>query len=294
MNEFKRDFKGVWIPKEIWLNKDLGWTEKLLLVEIDSLDNEEGCFATNQYFAEFFDLSKDRISKLISGLNKKGYIEVELIYKPNTKQVDKRIIRVNYKLFKKGYLKSDIPIGENNYRGIGENNYRGIGENNEDNNTDNNNTNIYNTIDENINSEKEEKKKSLEKEIFDYWNEKKITVHRKITTSIKSSITKALKDYSIEEIKSAIDSYCIAYNDATYKYCEYKETLSSFLSQRNMLPEWVDDGKKCINYMRFTSNKPNNSVQVPKSPNTEVKKSEVENILAKAMQREIERIRGNK
>jgi len=32
-----RDFKGVWIPKEVWINKDLTWMEKLFLVEIDSL-----------------------------------------------------------------------------------------------------------------------------------------------------------------------------------------------------------------------------------------------------------------
>ena len=35
----KRDFKGVWIPKEIWLSTDLKVMEKLILVEIDSLDN---------------------------------------------------------------------------------------------------------------------------------------------------------------------------------------------------------------------------------------------------------------
>jgi hypothetical protein len=33
-----RDFKGVWIPKEIWINTDLSIIEKVLLVEIDSLD----------------------------------------------------------------------------------------------------------------------------------------------------------------------------------------------------------------------------------------------------------------
>ena len=45
-----RDFKGVWIPKEIWLNTDLSIIEKVLLVEIDSLDNSDrGCFASNEY-----------------------------------------------------------------------------------------------------------------------------------------------------------------------------------------------------------------------------------------------------
>lgn len=37
-----RDFKGVWIPKEIWLSTELTLQEKVMLVEIDSLDNEDG------------------------------------------------------------------------------------------------------------------------------------------------------------------------------------------------------------------------------------------------------------
>ena len=49
-----RDFKGVWIPKDVWLDHNLSWMEKLLLVEIDSLDAEKGCFASNGYFGEFF------------------------------------------------------------------------------------------------------------------------------------------------------------------------------------------------------------------------------------------------
>lgn len=91
----ERNFKGVWIPKEIWNDKDLNWSEKLLFVEIDSLDNDNGCYANNEYFSKFFNLSKDRISKLISSLKSKGYIDVKLIYKPGSKQIEKRIINVN-------------------------------------------------------------------------------------------------------------------------------------------------------------------------------------------------------
>jgi len=72
-----RDFKGVWIPKEIYLNEDLNWTEKILLIEIDSLDNEKGCYATNQYFADFIGKSKNWVSQCISKLKKEGYIYQE-------------------------------------------------------------------------------------------------------------------------------------------------------------------------------------------------------------------------
>ena len=91
-----RDFRGIWIPRHIWLDKNLKPIEKILLAEIESLGGlHDGCFASNQYFADFLDLSKDRTSKLISGLKNKGYIIVELSYKEGSYEVDKRIIKAN-------------------------------------------------------------------------------------------------------------------------------------------------------------------------------------------------------
>lgn len=72
-----RDFKGVWIPKEIWLSKELTLREKVLLVEIDSLYKNGSCFATNKYFAEFFGLSRTRISKVINTLVDKSFLKIE-------------------------------------------------------------------------------------------------------------------------------------------------------------------------------------------------------------------------
>lgn len=69
-----RDFKGIWIPKQIYLNRELSWADKILLVEIDSLDNEKGCFASNAYFAEFLNVSETAISKSISKLKKHGFV----------------------------------------------------------------------------------------------------------------------------------------------------------------------------------------------------------------------------
>lgn len=87
-----RDFKGIWIPREIWLSKELSMQEKVFLAEIHSLDNEQGCIASNAYFAEFFQLSKSSVSRIISALATKGLCNVTLIYK-NNKEVDKRVIR---------------------------------------------------------------------------------------------------------------------------------------------------------------------------------------------------------
>ena len=90
-----RNFKGIWIPKEIWLSEELTLQEKVFLVEIDSLDNEEGCFAGNQYFSDFFGVSKVRVSEVINSLVKKGYITSTIIYKEGTKQILKRVLKVS-------------------------------------------------------------------------------------------------------------------------------------------------------------------------------------------------------
>lgn len=88
-----RGFKGVWIPAHIWLDENLTVQEILFLVEIDSLDNSnKGCFASNKHFADFFGLSKSRVSEVISSLNNKEYISIK--YELEGKEVKKRYIKV--------------------------------------------------------------------------------------------------------------------------------------------------------------------------------------------------------
>ncbi len=91
-----RAFRGIWIPAEIWESKDLSITEKVMLVEIDSLcnDPEKGCYKNNSSFAKFFDLSESRVSEIISSLKDKGFIRVE--YKrQGSKIVGRNIFMVN-------------------------------------------------------------------------------------------------------------------------------------------------------------------------------------------------------
>ena len=91
-----RDFKGIWIPKEIWLNNSLKLIEKIFLVEIDSLDNEDGCYASNKYFAEFFGITKGRCSQVISALQDKKLINIH--FERDGKVITHRIIKVVNKL----------------------------------------------------------------------------------------------------------------------------------------------------------------------------------------------------
>lgn len=71
----QRDFKGVWFPKKLWLDKRLNMLEKGICVEIDSLDDGiNGCFASNEYLAEFCGCSERKVSDAISKLVNLGYI----------------------------------------------------------------------------------------------------------------------------------------------------------------------------------------------------------------------------
>lgn len=86
-----RKFKGIWIPNYIWLSKNLTLQEKIFLVEIDSLDNNGGCYANNSYFGKFFGLSNTRVSLVIKSLIDKGYVTSTI----NQKQGNKRILNTS-------------------------------------------------------------------------------------------------------------------------------------------------------------------------------------------------------
>ena len=78
MEKPSRDFKGIWIPKDIWESEQLSIIEKVLFVEIHSLDNERGCYASNRYFSEFFGVSERQIQNVIAALKEKGFVFVTI------------------------------------------------------------------------------------------------------------------------------------------------------------------------------------------------------------------------
>jgi len=129
--EEKRQFKGVWIPGEVWLDNNLTLIEKCILTEIDSLeDSEKGCFASNNHFATFFNVSQSRISQILNILKDKQYIRIHYEYKG--KEIVARHIYIN---------RPPFPTGIKNIKGGIKNIKGGYLENCEDNNTSNNNTN---------------------------------------------------------------------------------------------------------------------------------------------------------
>jgi hypothetical protein len=71
-----RDFKGIWIPREIWLNKKISNHAKLLWAEIHSLHDRQsgGCYASNDYLCEFLNIKITRLKEVMKELRDLGFL----------------------------------------------------------------------------------------------------------------------------------------------------------------------------------------------------------------------------
>ena len=90
MEEQQKAYYAI-IPANVRYDKDLVPNAKLLYGEITALCNEKGyCWATNQYFAELYNVSDRTIKNWISQLVDKGYIQRSVKYREGTKEIEQR------------------------------------------------------------------------------------------------------------------------------------------------------------------------------------------------------------
>ena len=201
-----RDFKGVWIPREIYLDMSLKPIEKLLLVEIDSLSKtKEGCFVSNSKLGKFLGRSKGWAANTISDLTKRGYLEVSLIYKENSSEVERRYVK----------LKTGMPIHENRNTPIHENR--------KDNDTNSFNENICAFEQEEI----------LKNEFEKLWE---IYPNKKGKSEASKKFIKHREKTSYEIIEQGL----IAYN----KYIKANQTTQQFIKHGSTWfnqKSWLDD-----------------------------------------------------
>lgn len=92
-----KEFKGIWIPYQIITNTKLNDKEKIVYSMILYLSKEKDCIISNSYISELLNITKVQSSRIINSLKKKGYINVELIYKENSKEIAFRKIIPVYK-----------------------------------------------------------------------------------------------------------------------------------------------------------------------------------------------------
>ena len=95
-NEYENPTYYAIIPANVRYDKRLTADEKLMYGEITALSSKTGeCWATNQYFANLYDVDKATVSRRISKLVNCGYITNQLIYKEGSKEVDRRVLSIN-------------------------------------------------------------------------------------------------------------------------------------------------------------------------------------------------------
>jgi hypothetical protein len=151
------------LTADVRYDKRLKPNEKLLFSEITALSNKRGyCNASNNYFAQLYDVTTVTASNWVNHLKDRGYIDVEMIY--DGKRIKERRIFVNSNPIKENFNtpkeKVEDPI-KNNFKG-------GIKEKFKENITSSNNTSKNKQLEEDFDKlwklypRKEGKKKAFE------------------------------------------------------------------------------------------------------------------------------------
>lgn len=123
MEENKKSYYAI-IPANVRYS-NITPNAKLLYGEITALCNEKGyCWATNEYFANLYGVSKTSVSLWIKELIDHGFVESTLKYKENSKEIERRILTIEP-------IKENLNTYLRNLKG-------GIKENLKENNTFNN------------------------------------------------------------------------------------------------------------------------------------------------------------
>tara|TARA_X000001388_G_scaffold9719_2_gene5995 strand:+ start:20328 stop:21041 length:714 start_codon:yes stop_codon:yes gene_type:complete len=114
---YKDKVQGVFIHHSFFEIEDLSLPQKLIYAKVCDLDNEKGCYASNMYFAKLFKISTRQVSTHINNLVSKGYVTSKFVYKPNSKEIDYRVLNTTSRgieeLKHKGYGRT-IPISKDN------------------------------------------------------------------------------------------------------------------------------------------------------------------------------------
>ncbi|EGO8952428.1 helix-turn-helix domain-containing protein [Enterococcus faecalis] len=239
MNEH-RGFYAI-IPAIVRYDNQLNGNAKLLYGELTALANERGyCWATNQYFASLYNVSKRTIISWMKQLEKRKYIKIQVFYKPDSKIVDRRHIYIlPFPTDTEFYTPSEenfITYGKNLHEG-GEENFTTPGEEN----FTENNTLINNTKNNTKNKKNSVEQSSTMSELFEkVWK----TYPKK--TNKKKAKEQFLKKFKSEE---DLDQFKKGYKD----YLKYIKLNDWYHPQE--LFRWIRDDRYNDEYDLSQTNK---------------------------------------
>ncbi len=215
-----RDFKGVWITKELYKTRELSWTEKILWIEIYYLDNDNGCFASNSYFSKFLGVSKVTVSTGISKLIKLNLVEKisfdgrKRIIKalPENLNILKSCLKENLKSASKKTLNIIIK-NKDTFTKV-----KDIKEfSHENSNSSKNSSSRTNAIKNHIQSKKNKSSKQPpSKDILYLFSQYRVVKHKIGTASYTNAceeLKKKFKTHTKEEILAVFSTYETSYND---------------------------------------------------------------------------------
>ena len=243
------------LPANVRYDKNLKPMEKIMYSELTALSNKNGyCNATNSYFAELYEVSKNTVSLWISDLEKAGYIKTKLIYEPGTKNIKERRIFIADPITKNDdtyhekevdpITKNDDTYHEKEVDPITKNDDTPITKNREDNNTSINNTSR-------ILKEKNIKKEKSKNEVETYINNLNLNDDYKQLlfkyVEYRKSIKKAIK--TIVPIQKIIRDFPDYFSlDEAIKIAQEKEW-------QGLEPEWIEKHKKSKVFNNKNENK---------------------------------------
>ena len=187
------------IPANVRYDTRLRANEKLLFGEITALTNVRGyCWASNKYFAELYNVTAQAVSKWISHLKECGYVNVEYIYKNETKEIENRIIKL--------VSTNDSEVSTNDL-GVSTNGLEGYQQKIKENNTVSNNTTNKKKV------SKTAKRQSYDEQIEAYTDNEDLRQALKAFIQMRKMIKKPLTDYALELILKKLDK--LAKDDET-------------------------------------------------------------------------------
>ena len=211
----ERDFKGIWIPAEVWLDERLNPLEKVILMEIDSLDcGEKGCYASNEYIAGFCQCSESKVAHAVTRLVELGYV--------SRKSFDGRQRILQSRLAK--FARQNSKVCKADVQNLQE-------------------SNIDSNIDISSSIKKEYKESPQESDftaaVVDYLNEKAGTHYRAGVSKTQSLIkARANEGFTEADFRTVIDKKCADWIGTEYEQYLRPQTLfgTKFESYLNGVP----------------------------------------------------------
>ena len=211
----ERGFKGIWIPAEVWLDERLNPLEKVILMEIDSLDcGDKGCYASNEYIAGFCQCSESKVAHAVTRLVELGYV--------SRKSFDGRQRILQSRLAK--FARQNSKVCKADVQNLQE-------------------SNIDSNIDISSSIKKEYKESPQERDfavaVVDYLNEKAGTHYRAGVPKTQSLIkARANEGFTEADFRTVIDKKCADWIGTEYEQYLRPQTLfgTKFESYLNGMP----------------------------------------------------------